>query len=489
LGPIIALSLISFGALALSQLRFASIGPAVWWCYAALGFTTLYYLVSLRVNAFTRDFDYAGHQRLVNDWNPDSYPTLDILLPSAGEDLAVLRNAWGYIAQIDYPRERMAVLCLDDSDREEVRQMATEFGFTYLCRPNRGWFKKAGNLQYGYANSHGDYVMVFDADFCPRPDIVREMMPYFDQDPRLGIVQSPQYFRVTAGQSWIERGAGAVQEFFYRVVQTSRQQRDGAICVGTNSLFRRAALDSNGGTTLIGHSEDVHTGFDLRRHGWGLKYIPINLATGLCPDDLNSFVRQQYRWCMGSMSLLGSHKFWATKLALRSRLCYLSGFFYYLHTALFAILSPLVPIMLMAMYPQEVKLHNYILIAPSALYTLIVLPLWHRCSYRLEAWTIKYLYSWAHAAAILDIIRRRPMGWDATGATTTGRTSSRRRVRTIIWIATLWGLLTGTIWVGLATFYAATWNVADFIFPLLSGAFYLTIVLRIVIPTCAIRAI
>jgi cellulose synthase (UDP-forming) len=108
----------------------------------------------------------------------------------------------------------MTVLCLDDSDREEVRQMAAEFGFTYLCRPNRGWFKKVGNLQYGYANSHGEYLMVFDADFCPRPDIVREMMPYFDQNPRLGIVQSPQYFRVTRRQSWIERGAGAVQSSF-----------------------------------------------------------------------------------------------------------------------------------------------------------------------------------------------------------------------------------------------------------------------------------
>ena len=56
-----------------------------------------------------------------------------------------------------------------------------------------------------------------------------------------------------------------------------------AICVGSNAVYRRAALDSNGGTTLIEHSEDVHTGFDLRRNGWPLRYIPVNLATGLCP--------------------------------------------------------------------------------------------------------------------------------------------------------------------------------------------------------------
>jgi cellulose synthase (UDP-forming) len=48
-------------------------------------------------------------------------------------------------------------------------------------------------------------------------------------EPRLGIVQSPQHFRVLSGQNWIERGAGAVQELFYRNVQVSRQYFGAAI--------------------------------------------------------------------------------------------------------------------------------------------------------------------------------------------------------------------------------------------------------------------
>jgi len=32
--------------------------------------------------------------------------------------------------------------------------------------------------------------------------------------------------------------------------------------------------------TMIEHSEDNHTGFDLRRHSWRLRYVPVNLATG-----------------------------------------------------------------------------------------------------------------------------------------------------------------------------------------------------------------
>jgi len=62
----------------------------------------------------------------------------------------------------------------------------------------------------------------------------------------------------------------------------SRQGSDGAICVGSCAVYRRAALDTNGGTTLIEHSEDVHTGFDLRGLGWDLRYIPVAVSTGVC---------------------------------------------------------------------------------------------------------------------------------------------------------------------------------------------------------------
>ena len=101
------------------------------------------------------------------------------------------------------------------------------------------------------------------------------MLPYFAADRSLGIVQSPQYFHTEGRMSWVQRGAGTVQELFYRLVQVSRDRHDGAICVGSCAIYRRTALASNGGTTLIGHSEDVHTGFDLRRAGWGLRYFPV----------------------------------------------------------------------------------------------------------------------------------------------------------------------------------------------------------------------
>ena len=282
---LVCFSVVSFGCLALSQLRLVHSTPWMWLFLPFLLFTILYYVISLSVNAFSRDFDLRAHRKLRASWRPAAYPSVDVFLPVCGEPLEVIKNAWEYVARMkQYYQGVVTPYVLDDAGDRAVAAMAAEFGFVYKSRSNRGWFKKAGNLRYGFHLSSGEYILVLDADFAPRRDLLNELVPYMERDPRIAIVQSPQFFRALDQQNWVERGSGVVQEFFYRAIQVSRQRLGGAICVGTCAVYRRAALKENGGTTLIEHSEDVHTGFDLRRLGWDLRYVPLALATGLCPD-------------------------------------------------------------------------------------------------------------------------------------------------------------------------------------------------------------
>ena len=120
--------------------------------------------------------------------------------------------------------------------------------------------------------------------------------------------------------------------------------------MGSNAIYRRTALTEIGGTALIEHSEDVHTGFKLRKKNWHLLYVPLVLAKGLCPSELKAFFKQQYRWCMGSMSLLSSKEFWQTKLPVKSRMCYGCGFMYYIHTAVYALFTPVIPLIMLTYY-------------------------------------------------------------------------------------------------------------------------------------------
>ena len=476
---LVCCSVVSFGCLALSQLRLALFAPWMWLFLPLLLFTILYYMISLSVNVLSRDFDLPAHRRLYASWNPVVYPNVDVFLPVCGEPLDVIKNTWAHVdAMAQFYQGVVTVYVLDDMADQAVAAMATEFSFTYRSRSNRGWFKKAGNLRYGFRLSSGDYILVLDADFAPRHDLLNELLPYMERDRRTAIVQSPQFFRVVDQQNWIERGAGAVQELFYRSIQVSRQRLDGAICVGSCAIYRRAALHENGGPTLIEHSEDVHTGFDLHRRGWELRYVPIALATGLCPDTAGAFQVQQYRWCSGSLSLLSSRKFWKTRLAIRTRLCYLSGFFYYIHTALFTFVGPLIPIMLLLAMPWTLRLENMTLILPSVIYAALIFPLWHRSPYRLEAWAIRMMYGWAHAFAIWDSLRRRRQEWRPTGSF-----AARNRDKTWrFWLGiTLWGGATALVWVGAALWRMMTGDASDYALVLSAGLFYAATVGRVLV--------
>ncbi|MBV8445886.1 MAG: glycosyltransferase [Candidatus Dormibacteraeota bacterium] len=439
----------------------------LWFLVPFLVFTLGYYLISLRVNLTSHNFDITTHRTLVAAWTPASYPTVDVWLPVCGEDLELLSNTWKHVARMRrrYPGS-VTVYVLDDGDDAEAAELARSLGFTYIVRPDRGRLKKAGNLRNAYRNSEGEYIVILDADFTPRDDFLLQTLPYMHHDPSLGILQTPQYFRQSAAQTLMERGAGAVQELFYRVVQVSRDLLDGAICVGSCGVYRRTALDSIGGTTQIEHSEDVHTGFDLRCAGWRLRYIPVPLATGVCPQEPDAFFTQQYRWCAGSMSLLASAKFWRAKMPFSTRLCYLSGFCYYIHTAIATFLVPLIPIVLLAFLPEQIQLRNYLWIAPSAAYTLVIFPMWNRARYGPSAMMAKSLYGWSHWFAIIDILRKRRLGWHTTGAT--GRRPTRR-----IWVSmATWGGVTIAAWTGLCVYRMLTMTPVNFVFLMIMALAY-----------------
>jgi cellulose synthase (UDP-forming) len=473
---LMAFSVISFSGITVSMMRLLLANPLLWMLFGYVFLTIIYFIISFIVNASTKSFNLETHMEIVKNWRPKKYPAVDVFLPVAGESLDVLENTWQGVRKMaaHYPGTVKAY-CLDDSGKSEVKQLAKQFGFIYKVRPNRGEFKKAGNLRYGFKHSRGQFIAIFDADFRPRHDFLDELVPYMQHNKKIGIVQSPQYFDVNTRQNWIERGAGAVQELFYRFSQVSRQSNDASICVGSNALYRRKALNDTGGTALIEHSEDVHTGFNLRMHGWTIQYLPIVLAKGLCPASMPAFFKQQYRWCMGSMSLLSSEKFWDTDLPFRTRLSYTSGFMYYIHTALSSFYAPIVPILLLVLMPQSIHLSATLLIVPAFIFAQFIYPIWHNSIYGVEAWAIRSIYGWAHLFAIIDAISRRSMSWQPTGAV------KGRDIRYINFrvLQIIFNFIPACIWVGLAFYSMLTRDILTFAPIFISGLYYLAVAAKV----------
>jgi cellulose synthase (UDP-forming) len=372
--------------------------------------------LALYTSTRRRRIDLVSHQHTVENWAPLQYPSVDVFVPTAGEDLELLNNTMRHLVPLRWPGD-LRVYILDDSGRASVRLLAKRYGFSYLARSGSE-YKKAGNLRYGAEHSNGEIIAIFDADFVPCPEFLLELAPYMD-DPSVGIVQSPQFFDTSKQMNWIQRCAGSTQELFYRFIQPSRDALGAAVCVGTSALYRRSALNAIGGFPKIAQSEDIYTGLWMIDAGYSTRYVPVTLSKGIAPDNVDNFIAQQYRWCEGSVTMMTNKRFHTTPhLSLRGRLCYWSGFLYYISTALSSLIIPLPTIVMAWFYPEWVRPWNTVWLVGALVSWLVAYPLVMRGRWRIEVLRIQTVYGFAHIFNIIHVIRKRVIEWHPTGSGT-----------------------------------------------------------------------
>lgn len=104
--------------------------------------------------------------------------------------LQVYETSISHVCQMDWPRDRLLIQVLDDSD-DEVCQMLIKAEVTkwsqrgvnviYRHRLSRTGYK-AGNLKSAMACDYVkdyEFVAIFDADFQPNPDFLKLTVPHF----------------------------------------------------------------------------------------------------------------------------------------------------------------------------------------------------------------------------------------------------------------------------------------------------------------------
>jgi cellulose synthase (UDP-forming) len=193
--------------------------------------------------------------------------------------------------------------------------------------------------------------------------------------------------------------------------------------------------------------------------------VPIQVAKGVCPDSLRAFINQQYRWCTGSMSLLGSRQFHRAPLAMRQRLCFWAGFLYYITTAV-NVFTMFLPAIVMALFfPQDVRASHYIPFTIPMWLWLVLMPYQMKNRWRYEVLRVQVVYSFCHAVAIADMLLGRTAGWVPTGSVG-GSDGLARRVAQVAVVSTaliLVGGYGGLLYGALTQGWVEFWPMAMFL--------------------------
>jgi glycosyltransferase involved in cell wall biosynthesis len=209
--------------------------------------------------------------------------------------------------RIDYPADRLEIQVLDDSTDatssiararcEASREQGLDV--VYLHREARHGYK-AGALAAGMAVAKGELILIFDADFVPRPGIVRELVHFFT-DPAVGMVQA-RWAHLNQGRSLLTRCQAMLLDGHF-VIEHSARNRSGRFFNfnGTAGMWRKSAIIDAGGWQHDTITEDMDLSYRAQLAGWRFVYAPQLSAPAELPAEMNSFKGQQYRWAKGSV--------------------------------------------------------------------------------------------------------------------------------------------------------------------------------------------
>ncbi len=274
-------------------------------------------LLLLAVYGFHRShlvYLYFRHRRNLpvaqRQMSEDELPVVTVQLPMFNE-MYVVERLLDAVAKIDYPHDRLEIQVLDDSTDETteiaqrkiaaLRAIDPTLDLRYLHRTDRTGFK-AGALEAGVKVARGEFLLIFDADFVPQPDIVRRTIHHFS-DPKVGMVQvrwehvNRDYSRLTEVQALMLDG--------HFVIEHAGRARAGRFFNfnGTAGIWRRQAITDAGGWHHETLTEDMDLSYRAQLAGWKFVYLPDIVAPAELPMEMASFKSQQFRWAKGSIQV------------------------------------------------------------------------------------------------------------------------------------------------------------------------------------------
>ncbi|MDE2041266.1 MAG: glycosyltransferase [Patescibacteria group bacterium] len=272
-------------------------------------------------------------------------PAVDVFITVCGEPSDIVADTVRAALDMDYASFKVHILndgfVAGKENWQEMEFLAARLGANCITRRSAGG-AKAGNINNALRQTSHPLIVVFDADHVPHRDFLRKTVGYFG-DPRMGYVQSPQYYR-NYDSNPVTEGAWEQQALFFGAICKGKNRLNAVTMCGTNMVIRRDALSEVGNICEDSIAEDFVTGLFIHEHGWKSTYVPEVLAEGLAPEDFLSYYKQQFRWARGALDVIFRYNFlWNRRLTISQKIQYLSSVSYFL-SGVVVLANALIPI-------------------------------------------------------------------------------------------------------------------------------------------------
>lgn len=212
------------------------------------------------------------------------------------------------VAEIDYPVTKHEIQILDDSTDETsiiidqtVESLRREGKDIHVLRRTKRQGYKAGALTEGMAVCKGTFIAIFDSDFVPSPNYLRQMIPPLLADKKLAFVQA-RWGHLNTTYSALTQAQGIGIDGHFMIEQSVRACNGLFMNFnGTAGVWRKQAIYDAGGWQSDTLTEDMDLSYRCQLLGWRAGYLMDVVVPAELPETYTAFKSQQFRWAKGSI--------------------------------------------------------------------------------------------------------------------------------------------------------------------------------------------
>ncbi|HSO01649.1 MAG TPA: glycosyltransferase, partial [Gaiellaceae bacterium] len=271
---------------------------------ASIAFYTGFSLYKFKLiyDALGHDLELPVSAAELEELDERTLPVYTILVPLYREANVVDRLIPA-IARLDYPRSKLDVKLIVESDdaetREALRRANLPPHFKLVVVPDSQPKTKPKACNYGLIQAEGRYVVIYDAEDRPEPDQLKKAVVTFSKaEERIVCIQCKLNY-YNRNQNILTRWFTTEYSSWFDLFMPGLDAADSPIPLGgTSNHLDRQKLIELGAWDPFNVTEDADLG--IRLHKAGYKTAIVDSTTfEEANSDLYNWIRQRSRWVKG----------------------------------------------------------------------------------------------------------------------------------------------------------------------------------------------
>jgi biofilm PGA synthesis N-glycosyltransferase PgaC len=268
-------------------------------------------------------------------------PFVSVIVPCYNEEKNI-ENCVNAIFSLDYPKDKLEVIVLDDGSTDKTATILRELKKKYkklkivTCKRDReeqGVWRKPYVLNLGVKKSKYDIIFAVDSDtFLDKACLKNLVLPL--QKEHVGVTNGSCIVRNKKTVLGMFQG---IEYYYHNLMRKSFSNLFGNLVwfFGAFACYKKQVLEKIGGFKKLTLTEDMDTAMEVYRAGYRVLNVHNALGFTTVPDTIRGFFNQRIRWWIGGLQTLKKNK---DLLSFKSNLSILFLFFNHYWWTFFAIL-------------------------------------------------------------------------------------------------------------------------------------------------------